>query len=73
MHRFAVGFRGQYGRQINPADAASSYTRYTLSLHLTYAYPTADSLGIRPQLAPEYALHAPSQADIVSSDRVLPP
>jgi hypothetical protein len=71
--RFAVGFRGQFMRELADANPTASVTRYTLALSLTYAYPSATIRGIRPTLAPVYDVHAPTQTEIVSSDRVPAP
>jgi hypothetical protein len=67
---FSVGFRGQVVRQLVASDAASSLTRYTLALHLTVAYPSAEATALRPALAPIFAVRAPTASEIVSSDRI---
>jgi hypothetical protein len=67
---FSIGMRAFIARQAVVGDPANSFTRYTLALHLTYAYPSAEAAMVRPALTPAYAVRAPTQTEIVSSDRV---
>jgi hypothetical protein len=67
---FSVGVRAFVARQAVLGDPTDSFTRYTLALHLTYAYPSAESAMVRPALTSVVAVHAPTQSEIVSSDRV---
>jgi hypothetical protein len=68
--RFSIGVRAFVARQAFLGDPTNSFTRYTLALHLTYAYPSAEAAMVRPALTPALSVRAPSQSEIVSSDRV---
>jgi hypothetical protein len=68
--RFSIGMRAFVARQAFVSDPTSSFTRYTLALHVTYAYPSAEAAMVRPALTPGLSVRAPTQSEIVSSDRV---
>jgi hypothetical protein len=69
----AVAFRGQFTRQVltdpTATSLADSFTRYTLSLNLTYSYPNVNAAAVRPHFSPLYSTQAPAGSDIVSTDR----
>jgi hypothetical protein len=67
----AVALRGQVTRQVLTEDTslANSFTRYTISLNLTYAYPNVNAAAVRPSLSPLFSAQPPAAADIVSTDR----
>jgi hypothetical protein len=67
---FSIGARAFVARQAFVGDPTSSFTRYTLALHVTYAYPSAEAAMVRPALTPALSVRAPTQSEIVSSDRV---
>ena len=66
-----VGMRGQLTRQIVADDLTltNNFTRYTVSLNLTYSYPNANAAATRPQLSPLYSTQAPPASDVISTDR----
>jgi hypothetical protein len=68
---FTVGIRGQVTRQIvtDDATALNNFTRYTVSLNLTYSYPNANAAAVRPQFTPLLSTQAPSGSDVVSTER----
>jgi hypothetical protein len=65
-----VGLRGQLTRQapLDDPTLATTFTRYSLALNLTYSYPNANAAAVRPPLAPLLAT-APPSSDVVSTDR----
>jgi hypothetical protein len=68
-----VGLRGQITRQVLTEDtsAANDFTRYTISLNLTYSYPNANAAAVRPHLSPLFSAEPPPSSEIMSTDRVF--
>jgi hypothetical protein len=76
VETLTFGVRGQITRQFSSGqysgDATAlvnDLTRYTISLNVTYSYPSANAALVRPSFSPLYSAQMPAPAEIVSTDR----
>jgi hypothetical protein len=63
-----TSLRGQLQRQVPEADPSTAFTRYTISLTLTYSYPSANAANVRPRLTPVYSIAPPAPTEFTSGD-----
>ncbi len=62
--------RGQFQRQLPTADPTTGFTRYSITLTLTYSYPSNTAAPVRPRLSPVQSVQPPSPVEINTSDRL---
>jgi hypothetical protein len=66
----SASLRGQLQRQLPTTDLTTGFLRYSITLTLTYSYPSNTAAPVRPRLSPVQSVQAPTPAEINTSDRL---